>query len=292
MELKNYLKERKQLVEDKLKEIISKAKEDNPGKLTQAMEYSVMNGGKRLRPILVLAAYELFKNDIKKALEPACGIELVHCASLVLDDLPCMDNADIRRGKPATHKVYGESTAILASAALFALTFDIFSKIPSIKINEFVHETAKTMGSNGMTKGQMMDLESFSKESSIEELRKVYYSKTGILFCNSVKIGAMLGKAKKTELKALEDYAKALGLAFQIRDDILDVVSSEKEIGKGIKTDERNKKLSYPLVIGVEKSKVVLKEEIGNAKAVLKIFGSKAEALVLIADFIGESVLT
>ncbi len=195
MYIEKYLKERKELIDSKLNEIIEELKKPESLKLNEAIKYSILNGGKRIRPILTIAAFELFNDDVSGVIEPACAIELLHCASLILDDIPCMDDVEYRRGKLATHRIHGEATTILASAALSTIAFEIYSRVKSIRINEIISDTTKTIGSSGMIMGQFLDVDSFNKPNTVDKLNQGYYLKTGILFCNAIKVGALLGKA-------------------------------------------------------------------------------------------------
>lgn len=279
-----YISERRMLVNSALQRILNLDVEPECGRFVNAMRYSVLGDGKRTRPILCLATFEIFDNDIEKALAPACGLELLHCASLMLDDLPSMDNASTRRNKLSNHKVYGEGTTILASAALLVTCFKLFAKVGHVKINALIEEITNSLGINGLIKGQFLDLESFNKSSSVEQLEKAYFLKTGVLFCNSVNVGALLGGANQEELAALNSFAKSFGLAFQIRDDILDATAEESFTGKDVRLDVKNKKPSYPSVIGVEQSKEMLAQEMERAKAYLDMFGDRAKLLKGITD--------
>lgn len=259
--LETYFNEKRQLVNEELKAIFAgELKEYGPeeAELVKAMEYTLMGEAKRLRPLLTIATYELFNKDSRAVAAPACSIELVHTASLMYDDLPCMDNATMRRGKPAHHLVFGEATTILASAALFSAAFKILSEIKSIKINELVSETATAIGGRGLIKGQFMDVKSFGKAKSIEELDRAYYLKTAVLFRLSAKLGALLTNATPEQIKAIEQIGGALGLAFQIRDDVLDAELTLQEAGKDVKIDSKNDKPTYVSILGKDGAKIRL----------------------------------
>lgn len=254
-----YLSTRKVLIDRHLGKILNSGPSNNQlTKLLDSMSYTLIGNGKRMRPIITIAVYELFNKNIEEVIDPACAIELIHSASLVLDDLPCMDNAEYRRGKKANHIVYGEGTAILASAALWVAAFKIFSEIQSVEINSIVRETADSVGHTGLIKGQFIDIESFKKPQTLEELQDCYYLKTGILFQNAAKIGALMGKATKEQSAVLEKFGRDFGLAYQVRDDILDAESTLEKTGKDIKIDIKNGKATYVSLLGAKDAKKTL----------------------------------
>lgn len=220
-------------------------------KLVHAMEYTLMGQGRRYRPLLALAVYELFHDSSDAVIKPACAIELIHTSSLMLDDLPCMDNATVRRGRGASHIVFGESTTILASAALFASAFKLFADIHSVAINEIVGQAADSIGGEGLIKGQYMDVESFNTIQTIEELDACYYLKTAVLFQLSAKLGAVMAEASTDEVRMLERMGSELGLAYQVRDDILDATLTLQQAGKDVKIDAKNGKPTYVSILGL-----------------------------------------
>lgn len=282
------IEKRKKLIDGAITEILDQYKDKESGKLMEAIKYSV-NGGKRIRSILTLMVYEMFGNELNEnIINLACAIEFIHSASLILDDLPCMDNSEYRRSKETTHMIYGESTTILASAALLTLAFDLFSRVNSNRLNEIVGYTAKIVGLRGMIMGQFMDVKSFNKNNTIEKLNEDYQLKTGLLFCDAVKIAGLLADGNEEEIKALENYGACFGRAYQIRDDILDIEGNEKELGKPINVDLKNKKITYPALIGIDKSKKIILEEVNKAKNFLSIFGGRANNL---AEMLGEILL-
>lgn len=262
MDIKNYFAKEKKIVDKALKRYLP-PKDAYPPQLHKAMYYSIFNGGKRIRPILAIAACQTLGGDIRQALPSACALELIHCSTLVLDDLPCMDDDDFRRGKPTCHRVFGEDIAILASSAHLGLAFEILGKSNPKIITHIAH----AYGSKGLIGGQAMDLAG-------GDLRYIHLHKTAMLIEASVYTGAIIGNATKKQLAALTRYGRAIGLAFQISDDLLDVGSDKSE------------KATYPGLYGISKSKKILdslkKEAIKN----LVGFGKRAEILKGIAEYI------
>jgi geranylgeranyl diphosphate synthase type II len=266
-----YLESRKQLVNKQLVKIIEEGPSDSSlQKLAASLKYTLLADGKRMRPILSIIIYELFKDNVEEIVEPACAVELIHAASLMLDDLPCMDNAEYRRGQEANHRVFGEATTILASAALLVSAFKIFSKIESVKINPIVMETADSLGRLGLIRGQFLDLESFRSITTIKELETAYYLKSGLLFENAVKIGALMGGADQERLEMLQKFGRDFGLAFQIRDDINDCILSREESGKDERLDIRNQKPTYVSLLGLAGAKKSLERIVSRIKKDLK----------------------
>jgi geranylgeranyl diphosphate synthase, type II len=260
-QLSGYMQKRKKMVDTCLARIIDREPQDQHlSALVGSIRYTLEGNGKRLRPILSIMVYELYKDNIDEILEPACAVELIHSASLMLDDLPCMDNARLRRGKKANHLVYGQATTILASAAMWVTAFKIFSQIESVKINPIIMETADSIGRGGLIRGQFLDIQSFNKSQTIEELKACYYLKTGVLFENAVKIGALMGSASKKEMGILEQIGRSFGLAYQIRDDIHDALLSETQTGKDGKIDQKNAKPTYVSLLGINGAKRQLEE--------------------------------
>ncbi len=288
----DYLSTRKELIDRKLLEYMLKSKNDL-SKLTESMHYSVMAGGKRLRPVLCIASCEVLGGEIEKALPIACAIEMIHTYSLIHDDLPSMDDDLLRRGKPSNHSVYGEAMAILAGDALLTDAFyfmvdeGISSGLkPSLLVN-VIKDIAKASGSHGMVVGQAIDLSlEGSKEVTIEIAERVHSLKTGALIEVSVLAGAKIGGANRKELYQLSSYSKALGLAFQIMDDVLDVEGGG-ETGKSRGGDARRKKATYPSLIGVEDARRVAEELTKDAVNALESFGSAAAPLREIANYLG-----
>lgn len=285
MEITAYLSTRKVLIDKHLEKILDSGPTNHQlMKLLDSMSYTLIGNGKRMRPIITIAVYELFDKNIEEVIDPACAIELIHSASLVLDDLPCMDNAEYRRGKKANHIVYGEGTAILASAALWVAAFKIFSKIQSVEINSIVRETADSVGHTGLIKGQFIDIESFKKPQTLEELQDCYYLKTGILFQNAAKIGALMGRATKEQGAILEKFGRDFGLAYQVRDDILDVESTLEKTGKDVKIDAKNGKATYVSLLGIKGAKKTLSNMIEKICKDLKHLELDVDQLVKITQ--------
>ncbi|HEX9912501.1 MAG TPA: farnesyl diphosphate synthase [candidate division Zixibacteria bacterium] len=283
---KEYLQKKRVIIERALDSFLPDEKVE-PKSLHKAMRYSVFAGGKRLRPILAIASYESVGGKGKKILPVACALELIHTYSLIHDDLPCMDNDDLRRGKPTLHKVYGEGMAVLAGDALHALAFELLLKAGNPQV---ILEVAKSIGIEGMIGGQVKDLEAEGKKVSLKQVEYIHTHKTGKLIRASVRAGTILGGADKKTLLALTYYAERFGLAFQIVDDILDVVGKEEEIGKKRGSDKANSKATYPEVAGLEKSKILAKNLLKQSKEKLKILRQKSWIFEKLADYIYERI--
>lgn len=281
MDLEKYLKTKKRIV-DKTLDSFLPPNQEPPCNLHQAMRYSVFAGGKRLRPILAITTYELVGSRGKKILPIACALELIHTYSLIHDDLPCMDDDDLRRGKPTCHKVFGYGMAVLAGDALHALAFELLAKSGNHKI---IEEVANSIGTRGMVGGQAADLEAEGKRVNLKQVNFIHTHKTAALLSACIRAGAILGKANPKEFKALTSYGEKFGLAFQIIDDVLDLEGNEAELGKKIGADKYREKATYPKVIGIENSKRKAEELIVSAKKELKIF-KKKDVLEKLADFI------
>jgi geranylgeranyl diphosphate synthase type II len=249
------------------------------------MRYSVFAGGKRLRPILAITSFEMVNGKGRSILPAACALEFIHTYSLIHDDLPCMDDDDLRRGKPTLHKVFGEGMAVLAGDALHALAFEVLLKT---KNDMVIGEVVKSIGTEGMIGGQVADLEAEGKKVSPSEVTYIHSHKTGALIKTSIRIGAILGGADRKKLNALSRYGEKIGLAFQITDDILDVEGKEEVIGKKTHADEE--KATYPKILGLERSKKIAGELVESAKKDLKIFNKKKIILEKLADYINSRV--
>ncbi len=259
-----------------------------PEKLFDAMSYSLKAGGKRLRPILVLeSAKAVGKEDISDIIDIAVATEFIHTYSLIHDDLPAMDDDDLRRGKPTCHKVYGEAIAILAGDGLQSYAFELISsnkKISPDKLLRVINILSHGTGIYGMVAGQAADI-LHEKENSFDDIEFIHTHKTAKFIQSCCEIGAVLGDAKEEEIKALSNYGLYIGLAFQIQDDILDEIGDEKKLGKKTQKDKNKNKLTYPSVFGLEKSKEMAKDYIEKAKEEIKIL-KNPEILTEIADFI------
>jgi len=289
-DLAAYLKEKQQIVEDALEKSLPIAQ---PEKIYQAMRYSLLAGGKRLRPILCLASCELIGGDLAIALPTACALEMIHTMSLIHDDLPAMDNDDYRRGKLTNHKVYGENIAILAGDGLLAYAFEYVGletkDVPAQRVLEVITRLGRTVGGTGLVGGQVLDLESEGKpDITTEALTEIHTRKTGALLETSVVSGAILAGASSEDLQRLSTYAQNIGLAFQIVDDILDITATKEELGKTAGKDLQAEKATYPKLWGIEASREQAKQMIDKAIGQLSVYGEKAQALRAIASYIIE----
>ena len=256
-----------------------------PEILTEAVRYSLFAGGKRLRPALVLGAADIVSGEDACALPAACALEMIHTYSLIHDDLPAMDDDDLRRGKPTLHKIHGEAIAILAGDALLTMAFDILAEAGKIQV---IREIAQAAGAAGMVGGQVIDLQSEGKQIPLASLRRLHACKTGALIRVAVRSGAMLAGATAEQIAALTCYGEKIGLAFQIVDDILDITGTEADLGKPIGSDEANEKSTYPSLLGLEPSRTLARETIQDAIATLEPFGNKADSFRQLARFIVE----
>ena len=257
--------------------------------LEKAMEYSLMAGGKRLRPVLLMAAADAVGKDGAAFLTTGCAIEMIHTYSLIHDDLPAMDNDDYRRGKPTNHKVFGDGIAVLAGDALLTLAFEVMLRqegaAPETLVT-VVSEMSRAAGPYGMVGGQVLDLEGEGRRLDLAALRKIHMGKTGALFCAAIRSGAILAGAKEEELAALTLYAERFGLAFQITDDILDVTGDEAAIGKPVGSDVRNEKATYVTLTSLEEAKKLAEDAVEEAVAALDTFGERAVFLRDLALFL------
>jgi geranylgeranyl diphosphate synthase type II len=288
MDLKQYLATRAAEVDAALDAFLPKAKE-KPATIHAAMRYSVFAGGKRLRPILCLAAAEACGGDPESAMPPACAVEILHTYSLVHDDLPCMDDDDLRRGRPTCHKVYGEGMAVLTGDALLTEAFLILAQTSPAKRYPgaaYVAELALTGGSTRLIGGQVMDLEGEGKKLTKAQLVKIHEAKTAALLTTSIRLGAMTANATEKQLEALTTFGHALGLAFQVIDDILDVTQSTEILGKTAGKDAAVEKATYPAILGLEKSRKEAAKLTQEAMDALKPFGRKARHLQDIAEYL------
>lgn len=252
--------------------------------VSEAMLYSLRNGGKRVRPMLVLEFCRVCGGDVMAALPFACAVEMIHTYSLIHDDLPCMDDDDFRRGKPSCHKQYGEATALLAGDGLLTLAFSVLSKadLTAEKKIEAVKILADCAGHLGMIGGQTMDLAHEGQKITLDMLRKTDALKTGRLIRCACALGCVAAGATEEMYKAAQKYADSIGLAFQIVDDLLDITSTAEQLGKPIGSDEENEKSTYPALLGMEKSAQLVDELTADAVNALEIFG---EDSVFLADY-------
>ncbi len=281
MDFEKYLSDKKSIIDKALDRFLP-TEESPPVILHKAIRYSTFSGGKRLRPILTLATAELLGKEIEIVLNFACGIELIHTFSLIHDDLPCIDNDDFRRGKPTSHKVFGEAIALLAGDALMVLGFESILKstenrmVKKQAILKALKEVAYYIGTENMLGGQVEDITIEDERIDGEDLRRIYRKKTAALICVALRGGAILSGADQKQLKALTSYGENIGLAFQITDDIIDILRDQREM----------KKPTYPYKYGIKESKIEVEKLIKEAKVSLEIFGKKAEFLSNFADYI------
>jgi geranylgeranyl diphosphate synthase, type II len=289
-DLVTYLGKRQKLINDLLVKIIKDIQCHE--RLLSALNYSLMADGKRLRPILCLAACEAVSDTYEPALTAACALEMIHTYSLIHDDLPAMDDDKLRRGKPTCHIKYDEATAILAGDALLTLAFQILSSPLNIKENQVlvwlnvIHLIAGAAGYKGMIGGQMKDIISEGILLSLDDLEAMHALKTGALIEASVCGGAVLGNGSQDQIKQLGIYAKNVGLAFQVTDDILNVEGNPAVMGKAVGTDKNRNKSTYPLLMGLKESKKFASDIVNNALKAIEIFDNKADPLRAIATYI------
>ncbi len=286
MQLAPYLKSRQVMVNGALDASLPRATA-RPATIHRAMRYSLFAGGKRLRPILCLAAAEACGGQNKAALPAACAVECVHTYSLIHDDLPCMDDDDLRRGQPTSHKVFGEGVAVLAGDALLTQAFEILAGVAGSKrypLKAQLLELASASGSRQLIAGQVVDLESEGRKINARQLRFIHQAKTAALLTCSIRLGAMSADATPRQLDLLTTCGQALGLAFQVIDDILDVTQSSEKLGKSAGKDVTARKATFPAIIGLEKSRAEARQLTAQALEALSTFGKKGEALRALAD--------
>lgn len=291
MFFKNYLDEHKKLIESSIDSYLAEL--TYPEVIAEGMKYAILNGGKRLRPILLFMTLDILGKDKTKGIASGVGIEMIHSYSLVHDDLPALDNDDFRRGKLTTHKKFGEAEGILIGDALLTHAFYILtarnSHLAPEQIVEIVKLTSSYAGINGMIGGQMMDIASEGKRIDMETLKYIHSNKTGKLIKLPVEIGCIIGEATPEEKETLIRFSELIGLAFQIKDDILDIEGDFLTLGKPVGSDQELEKSTYPALIGLNESKELLKNTIEEAKAILvERFGEERSAILLkLADYIG-----
>jgi geranylgeranyl diphosphate synthase type II len=290
MDLKAYLVVRRKQIDRALDRYLPKA-DLRPPTIHKAMRYSLFAGGKRLRPILCLAAAEAGGGKIENALPLACALECIHTYSLVHDDLPSMDNDDFRRGRATCHKVFGDGIAVLAGDALLTIAFEIVSRAKPTRrydMSTLLREVAVAAGSQKLIAGQVADLEAEGKKSTRAQLRYIHENKTAAILTTSVRLGAMSANADAKKLQTITNFGRALGLAFQVIDDILDVTQTSEKLGKSAGKDIAARKATYPAVLGLDQSRAEAKRLTKQAHNSLSIFGKKAEALHALANYLLE----
>lgn len=279
--MKEYMQKKAALVNKELAGIYEEKTALNET-LAKAMNYSLMAGGKRLRPILMMAAADAVGADGEKFVHIASSIEMIHTYSLIHDDLPAMDNDDYRRGRLTNHKVFGEGIAVLAGDALLTMAFEVAAEdevVSAEKRLRIVQEMSRAAGPEGMVGGQVIDLESEGKRIDMDLLRRMHAAKTGALFCAAIRSGAILGGADEAQTEALTHYARQFGLAFQITDDILDVIGDEAAIGKPVGSDEKNHKSTYVTLGSLESAQQLAQQAVDEAVGALAQFGPEADFL-------------
>ena len=291
--LKEYLKEKKELIEKTIDSYLGEF--SYPHVIAEGMRYAVLNGGKRIRPVLILMTLDILGKDETLGLPSGAALEMIHSYSLVHDDLPALDNDDYRRGKLTTHKKFGEAEGILIGDSLLTHAFNVLTEknegvISDEKIVEIVKLTSSYAGINGMIGGQTVDVESEGKKIDMETLKYIHKNKTGKLLRLPIEIGCVIGDASKEIREKLEEYADLIGLAFQIKDDILDVEGDFEKLGKPVGSDAELEKSTYPSLIGMEESKKLLDETLEKAKKIIadNFSEEKGKILIELADFIGK----
>jgi len=291
MDIKNYFVQRLELVDNALNEYLPTTN-SLPESLHKSMRYSVFAGGKRIRPILMMAACEAVGGSSEQVLPAACAIEMIHTYSLIHDDLPAMDDDDFRRGRPTNHKVYGDATAILAGDALLTEAFillaspESFPGCSSERVRQVLYLLARAAGSQGMVGGQVVDMESEGQKIDFPTLQFIHARKTGALLLAAVQCGGLLGGADEGSYRLLTRYGEAAGLAFQVADDILDIVGDQQELGKDVGSDQARGKATYPALLGLEEARQKAFELRDLALEALQPLGPAAKPLADIARYI------
>ena len=291
--LREYLEEKKKVVENSLRELLGNYRGKYPEKLAEAMEYAVMNGGKRIRPILMYMICDLFeKNNCKsydKIKEIAAALEFIHCYSLVHDDLPAMDNDDYRRGKLTVHKKYNEAIGVLVGDVLLTEAFGIIANSKSLGAKnkiEIISKLSEYAGFFGMVGGQFVDMESENKKVEIDTLKYIHAHKTGKLLTAAIELPMIALDIEREKREKMVEYSKLLGIAFQIKDDILDIEGNFEEIGKK-SNDVQNEKTTYPSIFGLEKSKKLLQEYLEKAKKIIENEFEGNQLFLELTDYFG-----
>ena len=287
-ELKVILKQKAAELEKTLAELIELKEDELAPDLSEAMRYTLLSGGKRIRPILTLLTAELLEGNYQAALKSGSALEMIHSYSLIHDDLPAMDDDQLRRGKKTNHLVFGEAKAILAGDALLTYAFEILAGLelePAKKI-EIIKLIAVNSGRQGMVGGQTLDIEAEKKELSLAEMQKIHAAKTGALIKASVLSGVYCSIYSEAEKAALEEYASNLGFLFQIVDDLLDLTGDTEKLGKNVGSDEELDKSTYPKLLGIEGAKKAALDHAQKAKESLAIFEEQAEVLILLVDYL------
>jgi geranylgeranyl diphosphate synthase type II len=291
MDIRQYLEQKREEVDRYLQSVIPSEKV-MPATLHESMRYSLFAGGKRVRPILAIAAAEAVGSAGEAVLPVASSLELIHTYSLIHDDLPAMDNDDFRRGKPTNHKVYGEAMAILAGDALLTMAFELCTRanalhgLDAARLVRLIQELAIGSGTAGMVGGQVLDIQAENQDIDLPTLQSIHKHKTGMLIRAAVRMGAITAGASATQLDDLTFYAEQIGLAFQIADDVLNVTGTREELGKNPNTDAQRGKKTYPTFYGVEGARQLAEDCVNRANDRLASFGAKADPLRELAHYI------
>lgn len=287
-DIKEILNNKAAEVEAELKELIDLKEKEIAPSLTEAMSYTLLSGGKRIRPILSILTAELLNGNYEAALRAGSALEMIHSYSLIHDDLPAMDDDDLRRGKKTNHLVFGEATAILAGDALLTYAFELLTELDleADKKIKIINSTAKYAGYQGMVGGQILDIEAEGSELSLEEMQKLHRAKTGALIKTAVEIGLYASNYSEEEKQSLLAYAENLGMLFQVVDDLLDLTGDTEKMGKVVGRDEELNKSTYPKILGLEGAKKAAQEYAAKAKHELHIFGERAQNLKDLVDYI------
>ncbi len=289
MNFKDELKEKISTIDEYLEKYLP-SEQEYPQVIFKAMRYSVFAGGKRLRPIMVMEACKAFGGNLEKSMPFACSLEMIHTYSLIHDDLPAIDNDDYRRGKLTSHKMFGEDIAILAGDALLHHAFETMSRAcveqNDIKAAKAMLAIAEGAGVYGMVGGQVVDVISEGKPIDKDTLDFIHKNKTAAMLVGALKSGAIMGGASDAEVKKIEKAGELIGVAFQIQDDILDVTSTFEKLGKPINSDEKNNKVTYATMFGVEKAAEFVKDMSDEAKEILKSMGDKTDFLVRLTEYL------
>ncbi len=289
MTLPDYIAFQQKRVDAALDRWVPEESQD-PSIIHKSMRYSLFAGGKRVRPLLTIAAAEAVSDSTEGVENAACALELIHTYSLIHDDLPALDNDDLRRGRPTCHKVFGDAMAILAGDSLLTLAFEVLAKLHGVDAErriQLVSELATASGTvGGMIGGQVNDIQGEGQPPTAELLDSIHRAKTGALLRASVRMGAIYAGAHDAKLAALTDFGEHIGLAFQIVDDVLDVEQSSEELGKTAGKDAQQQKITFPAVYGLERSRAMAEQERAAAHAALADFGDRAEKLKQLADLI------
>ena len=278
------------LVEERLQTLFTKDVPDE--NLAESMRYSLLAGGKRIRPVIVLEFAKAAGGDMESAVDAACAAEMLHTYSLIHDDLPCMDDDDLRRGKPTNHVVYGECTAVLAGDALQAECFKILANscLPAERVVKMVQYLSNAAGLMGICGGQALDIAGEGKSLNAEEVSKIHSLKTASLLVACAKMGVAAAGGSDEQIKAAEEYAENLGIAFQIRDDVLDVISTTEELGKPVGSDDENEKSTFVTLFGVDKCLELVEEKTQAAIAAVKGAFENCEFLIWLAEYLAGRV--